>query len=529
MASYYLNVSAGSRGGGQSATAKHDYLLRERKYAKGEFADEVVAVAHGHMPSWAEQNPRSYWQAADEHERANGRLFDEIKFALPREFAAGQRIAAAHAHAERVTVFVDPDTGETVRLPYTWALHAGRDARGNDHNPHVHLMVSERGLDGADRTAATWFKRYNGKDPEAGGARKTRAFKRKDWLPDLRAWWAGYQNHRLAEAGHTDRVDHRSLVAQGIERLPQMHLGHYAHAIAKTGATPRGQEPKHWPAIVKQHLGIMIANRNLWMRYEDGRGPLSDKGLAYLRGLLVPAELPAAHGHSRGEALFKRYQALSELVDAKHHARLAADEVNEWEWVLEQQDRGRDDRAARGPLVVTAGIEVAVGNVLAALRVQRLVEQLATEIVNRRREGQYARPLFGQRDKTSLYLALDAALQSDAALQVLEAIYGSLHDVQRSEGHRLVDHAGTLDALVPTVLSESRQLALIRALGQQLEIEQRELRKPEHREHLRAMSSYTHLEHRDAQERPDREPDDRPIKPISPPRDDDTPKGGWTY
>ena len=37
------------------------------------------------MPEWAEEDPRSYWKAADEHERVNGRLFREVEFALPRE------------------------------------------------------------------------------------------------------------------------------------------------------------------------------------------------------------------------------------------------------------------------------------------------------------------------------------------------------------------------------------------------------------------------------------------------------------
>ena len=36
------------------------------------------------MPEWAEENPRSYWEAADEYERANGRLYREIQFALPK-------------------------------------------------------------------------------------------------------------------------------------------------------------------------------------------------------------------------------------------------------------------------------------------------------------------------------------------------------------------------------------------------------------------------------------------------------------
>ena len=111
------------------------------------------------MPEWAEENPRSYWEAADAHERANGRLFREVEFALPRELNEGEQIELAREFARRLT---GADNGE--RLPYTLAVH-----RGKGENPHAHLMISERANDGIERDAAQWFRRYNGKAPEKGG------------------------------------------------------------------------------------------------------------------------------------------------------------------------------------------------------------------------------------------------------------------------------------------------------------------------------------------------------------------------
>ena len=46
--------------------------------------------------------------------------------------------------------------------------------------------VSERTNDGIERSAAQWFKRYNAKEPEKGGARKTMATKPRDWLEQTR-------------------------------------------------------------------------------------------------------------------------------------------------------------------------------------------------------------------------------------------------------------------------------------------------------------------------------------------------------
>ena len=115
MAVYHLKVGFGSRAGGQSARAKNEYIEREGRYADDR--EEREHVEHGHMPAWAQDDPHAYWQAADAHERANGRLYSEIQFALPRELDAGQRRALAGAFAERVC------GGE--RLPYTLALHRG--------------------------------------------------------------------------------------------------------------------------------------------------------------------------------------------------------------------------------------------------------------------------------------------------------------------------------------------------------------------------------------------------------------------
>jgi hypothetical protein len=49
--------------------------------------------------------------------------------------------------------------------------------------------------------------------------------KPKAWLEKTRAAWADHANRALEMAGHEARIDHRTLEAQGIERLPTIHLG----------------------------------------------------------------------------------------------------------------------------------------------------------------------------------------------------------------------------------------------------------------------------------------------------------------
>ncbi|WP_407239847.1 hypothetical protein [Escherichia coli] len=65
--------------------------------------------------------------------------------------------------------FVRQEIGD--RHAYQWALHVPTAADGGEQ-PHFHLMFSERQVDGIDRDPEQYFKRYNAKAPEKGGARK---------------------------------------------------------------------------------------------------------------------------------------------------------------------------------------------------------------------------------------------------------------------------------------------------------------------------------------------------------------------
>lgn len=239
MAIYHLNVKTGSKGSGQSAVAKSDYIGREGKYRSGK--EELQSIAHGHMPEWAADAPRLYWQAADEQERANGRLYTQIEFALPIELAAAEQDKLAQAFAERLT--------GKLNLPYSLAVHKGRyDHRGKELsdgirgvNPHCHLIISERINDGVSRPAERWFRRANSQSPERGGAAKTEALKSRDWLCETRRIWQDMANESLARNGHKSRIDHRTLEAQGItDRLPQIHIGSATKEMHKRGIkTPR--------------------------------------------------------------------------------------------------------------------------------------------------------------------------------------------------------------------------------------------------------------------------------------------------
>lgn len=236
MALFHLNAETGTRAGGQSGAAKHDYLARRGEYSRQ--PDKLVHLISGNMPAWAIARPRLYWECADEHERSNGRLFKELEGALPLELTHQQRVDLVDRFVRHVTTVAGGS------LPFTMALHEGKPKRrGNPGNPHFHLELSERVNDGHDRSADTWFKRAavgKGKGPADGGALKTDALKPKAWLESTRALWADLVNQALAAAGHDARVDHRSLKDQGVDRVPQVHMGPKALAFeARTGQPSR--------------------------------------------------------------------------------------------------------------------------------------------------------------------------------------------------------------------------------------------------------------------------------------------------
>jgi MobA/MobL family len=225
MAIYHLEAKVGSRRGGQSAAATFAYLCRQGRYSRD--TSELLHRESQRLPAWAVNDPALYWKAADQHERANGRLYQQVEIGLPRELLREQQIELAQTFALELAATRDGF------LPYTLVVH-----RGEDKNPHAHILLSERVADGYDRTPDTWFRRaaLAGKQsPQLGGARKTAAFQPREWVSELRERWANRANAALEHAGSPERVDHRSHAARGVEQLPTVHEGPYARRARERG------------------------------------------------------------------------------------------------------------------------------------------------------------------------------------------------------------------------------------------------------------------------------------------------------
>lgn len=222
MAIYHLNAKVISRSNGQSATEAAAYRAGEKIHdertgltfdytrKKGVYATEIIAP--NNAPKWVRARSQ-LWNAAELIEkRKNSRTAREFDIALPVELTH-------HQKQELVREFVR-ENFVNQGLVADIAFH-----ELNSHNPHVHIMITTRKVD------------------ENGLAVKDRNLDRKDFLLKLRESWQVHANQALESIGNSQRIDHRTLEEQGINRIPQIHLGANVAAMRQRGiVTERGEE-----------------------------------------------------------------------------------------------------------------------------------------------------------------------------------------------------------------------------------------------------------------------------------------------
>ena len=208
MAVGRLSVGAGRKG---KASPHAMYISREEKYAKpDDDLEKLEAVGTGNMPTWAKDKPNFFWKMSDEHERANGTSYREHVISLPRELTPDQR-------HDLIKDWIEQEIGD--KHAYQYAIHNPPASDGNEQ-PHCHLMFCERELDGIERAPDFYFKRYNAKNPERGGARKAntgmKPAERKADLLAQRERWELTCNKHLERANSKARINMKSYENAGI-------------------------------------------------------------------------------------------------------------------------------------------------------------------------------------------------------------------------------------------------------------------------------------------------------------------------
>ena len=261
MAIYSLSISNVSRAAGSSTLATLSYITAQRARDErlgqtfyGFGRRERVEATGTLLPEGAPEewrDPVKLFNALETYEKAaNARCGKKMIVALPREWSLEASENVLREYIEE----------QLCRRGYaaTYAIHT--DTEGN--NPHAHVLIANRVISKQGKWAAKARSEYvldeTGErvpliDKATGeqklGKRNERLWKRrkvsynpldqKDVLKDLRKTWADTANKYLDEA---DRIDHRSLREQGIDRLPTIHLGYAsAEMVARGEPSERAQ------------------------------------------------------------------------------------------------------------------------------------------------------------------------------------------------------------------------------------------------------------------------------------------------
>lgn len=223
VAIFHLSVKTVSRSAGRSATAAAAYragveITDERTgeihdyTRKGGVESAELVLPHG-APEWAADRA-ALWNAAEQTEtRKNSTVAREFEIALPSELSPEERQRLAMDFARKIVTRHQCAADVAIHAP-------GKE--GDNRNHHAHILLTTRRL-----------------TPE-GFTEKTRELDdvKQGEVAQWRERYARLQNERLREAGIETHVDHRSLEAQGIDRVPTRHLG-----PAATGYERRTGEP----------------------------------------------------------------------------------------------------------------------------------------------------------------------------------------------------------------------------------------------------------------------------------------------
>lgn len=206
MAIFHLSFSNGKVGKG---LAHFKYIMGEDRYSYKE--NEVIYEKHNMPPHISAED---FWHSADAYERANGRVYKEIRIALPNGFTKKE-------NQDLLNKFLEKELGND--FYYSAVIHDKDSSEDEIRNVHAHIMVCPRKIDGIERDIKQFFSRYNSKNIEEGGALKDPYWNKKETLTHFRESWEETLNNAL-EKKNWRKVSCKSLQQQRKEALEKQDL-----------------------------------------------------------------------------------------------------------------------------------------------------------------------------------------------------------------------------------------------------------------------------------------------------------------
>lgn len=292
LAIYHLAVKSVSRKVGRSAPAAAAYragevIVNERDglvhdyRARGGVQETFIVTPAG--AEWA-LDRSVLWNAAEAAEkRKDAKVAREYELALPAELTKGQRLALVREFAEAVC--------ERFEVAVDVAIHAPHDY-GDDRNHHAHVLTTTRAVKAQGLGAKT-----RQLDVSSTASIEIEA---------IRALWERQANAALEVAGVAARIDARSLAAQGVERLPTMHMGPAASALERRGVRTRRGD--HNRAVANDNE----AEARLTAEIVDLRAERDRRARSEAEHEAVPAPAAAPTAPGRGIEADRRREVVRE-------------------------------------------------------------------------------------------------------------------------------------------------------------------------------------------------------------------------
>jgi ATP-dependent exoDNAse (exonuclease V) alpha subunit len=236
MAVYFLNLQTFGRSSGSSAVSAAAYRagerIRDERSGKTYDHSDRLDVMHKEIilpgqfdaddMAWAKDRGNLWNTAENAESRKNARVAREYLVALPVELSPERRVDLVRGFSRELV--------ERYRFALDATIHAPRDFPGSDpRNFHAHLLATTRELttEGlGPKTTLEWndaHRREVGLGPAI------------DELLHVRRRWAATTNEALQEAHFEVRIDHRTLLAQGIDREPRPQIPRAAFEMERRG------------------------------------------------------------------------------------------------------------------------------------------------------------------------------------------------------------------------------------------------------------------------------------------------------
>ena len=291
MATFHLTAKAISRSSGSSSTGSSAYRSGEK------ITDERTGQVHDYtkkggvlhseiiLPEGGTIDRSKLWNAVENHhKRGDAVVAREVEVSLPTELNEDERQALAVGFARELSDRYGVAADVALHAPRTVTdkdlekdpeqYHETDPETGRRHNGnwHAHIMLSA--------CHASPTGELGKKAVELDPIHCQRA-KIENMADRERVRWEQLANSALERAGHGQRIDHRSLKAQGIEREPTKHLGPAASEYERrTGKPSRkrldfNQDAARRLAIAKEAGELEREGRQLDRSIIDLSGDLS--------------------------------------------------------------------------------------------------------------------------------------------------------------------------------------------------------------------------------------------------------------